>query len=101
MTHGSSGDHTLAIISTFNEIFNSHDVDALMDLFTDDCVFENTAPFPDGTRYEGQPAVRAFWETFLPNHPMPTSTPRTSSRPATAAPFAGATAGGTATFAAS
>jgi hypothetical protein len=29
-----------------------------MTLMTDDCVFENTWPAPDGERYEGQVAVR-------------------------------------------
>jgi ketosteroid isomerase-like protein len=40
-----------------------------MALMTDDCVFENTAPFPDGTRYEGQTAVRGFWEEFFGSSP--------------------------------
>jgi ketosteroid isomerase-like protein len=37
----------------------------MMRLMADDCVFENTDPPPDGTRYEGQDAVRAFWEEFF------------------------------------
>lgn len=40
-----------------------------MTLMTDDCVFENTSPFPDGERYEGQTAVRAFWTSFLRGSP--------------------------------
>ncbi|HEX2622416.1 MAG TPA: nuclear transport factor 2 family protein, partial [Phototrophicaceae bacterium] len=60
---------TLKIIDAFNLAFNHHDVDAMMALMTDDCIFENTAPFPDGTRYEGQQAVRAFWEVFFRNSP--------------------------------
>ena len=60
---------TLAVIDRFNEVFNQHDVDTLMTLFTDDCVFDNTAPFPDGTRYEGQAAVRSFWEDFFAGSP--------------------------------
>jgi len=38
-----------------------------MQLMTPDCVFENTFPPPDGGRYEGQAAVRAFWEEFFNN----------------------------------
>jgi ketosteroid isomerase-like protein len=53
---------TLEVVHRFNEAFNRHDVDAIMELMTEDCVFENTNPTPDGTRYEGQAAVRAFWE---------------------------------------
>ncbi len=36
---------------------------------SDDCVFENTYPPPDGERFEGQDAVRAFWETMLRSSP--------------------------------
>jgi predicted SnoaL-like aldol condensation-catalyzing enzyme len=36
---------------------------------TDDCIFENTSPFPDGTRYEGQAAVRTFWADFFAGSP--------------------------------
>ena len=53
---------TLAAIERFNDAFNTHDVDAIMALMTDDVVFENTGPAPDGMRYEGQAAVRAVWE---------------------------------------
>jgi len=53
---------TETVVSRFNDAFNRHDVDAIMALMTDDCVFENTSPAPNGQRYEGQDAVRAFWE---------------------------------------
>jgi ketosteroid isomerase-like protein len=69
MSHQAGTNETVAIINRFNEVFNQHDVDQLMTLFTDDCIFENTAPFPDGTRYEGQAAVRAFWTDFFANSP--------------------------------
>jgi ketosteroid isomerase-like protein len=60
----------LSVVRAFNDAFNRHDVDAIMALMTDDCVFENTRPAPDGTRYEGQPAVRAFWEQFFTSSPQ-------------------------------
>lgn len=69
MTQDTTSDATLAVINHFNLVVNAHDVDMLMSLFTDDCVFENTAPFPDGTHYEGQAAVRAFWESFFADSP--------------------------------
>lgn len=56
---------TTAAIERFNEAFNRHDVDAVMAAMTDDCLFENTSPAPDGERYTGQEAVRAFWEGFF------------------------------------
>src|SRR5689334_24011399 len=54
-----------AVVERFNEAFNRHDVDAIMAHMTDDCVFENTRPAPDGSRIEGHEAVRAFWVDFF------------------------------------
>jgi ketosteroid isomerase-like protein len=60
---------TIETINKFNEAFNRHDVPAVMDLMTDDCVFENTYPSPDGERFEGQDAVRGYWEEFFSSSP--------------------------------
>ena len=60
---------TLDVIDRFNDAFNRHDVDGVMALMTDTCVFESTFPAPDGERYEGQTAVRAFWERFFASAP--------------------------------
>jgi ketosteroid isomerase-like protein len=57
------------VVERFNEAFNRHDVDGIMSLMTEDCVFENTRPAPDGTRITGQSAVRAFWEEFFRRSP--------------------------------
>ena len=58
-----------AVIDTFNEAFNSHNVDRIMSLMTDDVIFENTSPAPDGERHEGQEAVRAFWTNLFESTP--------------------------------
>lgn len=55
----------IQLVTRFNDALNARDVDAMMRLMTDDCVFENTFPAPDGTRYVGQKSVRAFWEEFF------------------------------------
>jgi steroid delta-isomerase-like uncharacterized protein len=60
---------TIATINQFNAAFNQHDVPAVMALMTEDCVFDNTFPPPDGERLEGQAAVRAFWESFFRSSP--------------------------------
>jgi ketosteroid isomerase-like protein len=60
---------TLATVDRFNEALNRHDVDAVMALMTDDCVFDSTSPSPDGRRYEGQEAVRAAWEDLFRSSP--------------------------------
>ena len=62
-------DATLEIVERFNAAFNRHDVDAIMALMTDDCLFENTFPAPDGERYVGQAAVRAMWERLFAASP--------------------------------
>jgi ketosteroid isomerase-like protein len=52
-----------------NEALNRHDVDAAMAAMTEDCVFDNTYPPPEGTCYRGQEAVRAFWVDMLRSSP--------------------------------
>jgi ketosteroid isomerase-like protein len=61
---------TLETVQRFNEAFNRHDVDAIMGLMADDCVFDNTRPQPDGERFEGKARVRAFWEQFFLRSPQ-------------------------------
>jgi ketosteroid isomerase-like protein len=60
---------TLAAIDRFNAAFDRHDVDGVMAAMTEDCLFENTWPPPDGERHEGQAAVRAFWARFFADSP--------------------------------
>ena len=54
----------------FNEAFNRHDVAGMMQLMSDDCLFENTTPAPDGTVYSGKEAVRQFWHGFFRQSPQ-------------------------------
>ena len=56
---------TLRAVHDFNAAVNRHDLEATMALMTEDCVFENTYPPPDGERFSGQAAVRAFWKEFF------------------------------------
>jgi ketosteroid isomerase-like protein len=55
----------IELVTDFNNALNAGDVDAMMALCTPDIIFENTHPPPDGTRYAGQDAVRAFWLDFF------------------------------------
>jgi ketosteroid isomerase-like protein len=57
-------------VMEFNDAFNRHDVAGMMKLMTDDCVFENTAPAPDGTAYKGREAVTQFWQGFFEESPQ-------------------------------
>jgi len=56
---------TLETVTRFNEAINAHDLDLVTALLTDDTVFENTYPPPDGERYEGRAAVGGFWLEFF------------------------------------
>lgn len=56
-------------LEAFNEAFNRHDAAGMMAFMTADCVFENTAPSPDGTRLVGQAAVGRFWSEFFAANP--------------------------------
>lgn len=56
-------------VMDFNDAFNRHDIQGMMQLATDDTVFENTSPSPDGTRYSGKDAVTKFWEEFFREAP--------------------------------
>jgi ketosteroid isomerase-like protein len=60
---------TLETVQQFNEATNRHDVDGMMALMTEDVVFENTIPPPDGERRKGQAAVRAAWEELFRSTP--------------------------------
>jgi ketosteroid isomerase-like protein len=59
---------TRAAVDRFNDAFNRHDVDAVMDAMTADCVFESTTP-PNGVRFEGAAAVRGAWEELFTTSP--------------------------------
>ncbi len=63
----------LELLDRFAEAWNRHDLDALMSMMTDDCVFEASAgPDVNGQRSEGARAVRAafaaVFETFPDAH---------------------------------
>lgn len=64
-----SSETTALVVRAFNKAFNDHDIDSVMGLMTDDCVFENTSPSPDGTRHVGAINVRSEWGKFFAGSP--------------------------------
>lgn len=54
-----------AALTRFTAAFGSGNVERIMALMTDDCVFESTGPAPDGSRHEGAEAVRRVWEELF------------------------------------
>lgn len=53
------------VVNRFNDAVNKQDSVTVAALLTDDTVFENTNPAPDGTRLEGKAAVAAFWSKWF------------------------------------
>ncbi|HVN77304.1 MAG TPA: nuclear transport factor 2 family protein [Thermoanaerobaculaceae bacterium] len=60
---------TRAVVERFNGAFNRHDADALGPLLTDDTVFEDTSPAPDGQRVVGRAGVAEFWRKWFAHNP--------------------------------
>jgi ketosteroid isomerase-like protein len=56
---------TRAAVTRFNEAFNRHDAAAVAAMLTDDTIFEDTSPTPDGRRIEGKAAVAEFWKGWF------------------------------------
>jgi limonene-1,2-epoxide hydrolase len=53
---------TRHIVERFHNAFEQHRPEDLDDLIGESCVLENTAPAPDGARYEGREACLTFWK---------------------------------------
>ena len=53
------------MVEVFGAAWADHDLDAAIELITDDCVFDNTDPAPDGTRYVGRDAIRDAWRPIF------------------------------------
>ncbi len=68
-TRMSKTESSVRTVMEFNDAFNRHDVAGMMKMTTDDTVFENTSPAPDGTKYSGKEAVTKFWEDFFREAP--------------------------------
>lgn len=60
----------IRLVLKFNEAFNRHDVAGVMQLMSDDCIFENAAPAPDGAVYSGKEAVTQFWQDLFRESPQ-------------------------------
>jgi ketosteroid isomerase-like protein len=57
--------NALDVVNRFNDAVNRQDAATVAAMLTDDTVFENTNPAPDGTRLEGKTAVAAFWTKWF------------------------------------
>lgn len=56
---------TRIAIERFNDAFNRHDIEGVAAFLTEDTIFEDTSPTPDGRRIEGKTAVVDFWREWF------------------------------------
>lgn len=68
-TRLSRAESAMRVVLAFNEAFNRHDAAGMMELMSDDCLFENTGPAPDGAVFSGKEAVTQFWQEFFRESP--------------------------------
>jgi len=55
----------LQVVAAFSKAWDDHDLEATLELVTEDCVFENTGPAPDGTRFVGKAEIRGAWQPIF------------------------------------
>jgi ketosteroid isomerase-like protein len=55
----------IRVVIAFNEAFNRHDVQAMMQLMSDDFIFESKEPAPDGALHSGKEAIGRYWRDLL------------------------------------
>lgn len=66
----SSKQVTTDLLQSFADAFNAHDINAIMSLMTDDCVFEASAgPDVNGKKFSGQQQVAQSFEDVFTNFP--------------------------------
>jgi len=62
-------EETLSLMQRHAAAWNAHDADALLNMMTEDCIYDASAgPGPQGARFQGpvalRPAFEAIWTTF-------------------------------------
>ena len=63
-------DELFTLLDRFADAWNRHDLDVLMSMMTEDCVFEASAgPLVDGERSEGEQTVRAAYAAVFEAFP--------------------------------
>jgi ketosteroid isomerase-like protein len=65
MTGSGVGLEPIDVVEGFGAAWADHDLDGVLELVTDDCVFDATGPAPDGKRHEGRAAIREAWEAIF------------------------------------
>ena len=72
MQNTQSTETTRQVVDQLIAAFNSRDANRMLAAMSEDVIFENTGPAPDGSRYTGKSEARAFWEQFFADSPNAT-----------------------------
>jgi ketosteroid isomerase-like protein len=56
---------SLDVVQKFGALWAAHDLEAILAMVTDDCVFDATGPAPDGTPHVGPDAIRGAWAAIF------------------------------------
>ncbi len=68
--HPTGDARLITLLERFADAWNRHDLDALVSMMTDDCVFEaSSGPQVDGQRSDGKLAVRAAYAAVFDAFP--------------------------------
>lgn len=55
----------IEVVNAFADAWSRHDLEAALDMITDDCVFDATGPAPDGTTHKGREEIRSAWQAIF------------------------------------
>lgn len=66
--HANQGEVTMELLDAIGDAFNANDIDAVMQYFADDAIFDHGAgPDIHGTRFEGTDALRTVFGGLFEN----------------------------------
>jgi len=60
----------IRLVLAYQAAFNRHDLAALLQGLSEDCVLESPSPGPQGTRHAGKEAIRSYWEAYFRQQPQ-------------------------------
>jgi predicted SnoaL-like aldol condensation-catalyzing enzyme len=60
----------IRVVLAFNKAFNRHDVVGMVQLLSNNCIFDTSAPAPDGTVYTGKEAITHYLHDFFHQSPQ-------------------------------
>lgn len=68
-TRLSRAESAMRAVLAFNQACNRQDIPGMMQLLSNDCLFESPDPAPDGTVYRGRQEIAQFWHDFFSQSP--------------------------------